>query len=43
MSVMAIDLDNRQEAEYLHPPAAALGRQQVNHVHGRLGVPALCR
>lgn len=43
MSVMGIDLDNRKEAEYLHDLATALGidRQQVNHIHARLGVPAL--
>lgn len=43
MSVMAIDLDNRNEAEYLHRFAGALGldRGQVNQIHARLGVPAL--
>lgn len=43
MSVMAIDLDNRNEAEYLHRLANALGldRGQVNRIHARLGVPAL--
>lgn len=43
MSVMAIDLDNRNEAEYLHRLAGALGldRGVVNRIHARLGVPAL--
>lgn len=43
MSVMAIDLDNRNEAQYLHQFAAALGidQRQVNQIHARLGVPAL--
>jgi uncharacterized membrane protein YebE (DUF533 family) len=43
MSVMAIDLDNRNEAQYLHQLATALGidQRQVNHIHARLGVPAL--
>ena len=43
MSVMAIDLDNRNEAEYLNRFASALGldRGQVNRIHARLGVPAL--
>lgn len=43
MSVMAIDLDNRAEAQYLHQLATALGLDQrmVNHVHARLGLPAL--
>ena len=43
MSVMAIDLDNRNEAQYLHRLASALGLEpaQVNQVHARLGVPQL--
>lgn len=43
MSVMGIDLDNRNEAEYLHRFAGALGldRNAVNHIHTRLGVPTL--
>jgi hypothetical protein len=43
MSVMGIDLDNRKEAEYLHELATALqiDRGQVNHIHARLGIPAL--
>lgn len=43
MSVMAINLDNQQEAQYLHSLAQALGidKQAVNHIHGKLGVPAL--
>ncbi|MCB2116724.1 MAG: tellurite resistance TerB family protein [Rhodobacteraceae bacterium] len=43
MSVMAIDLDNRNEAQYLHQLATAMGIDQrsVNQIHARLGVPAL--
>ncbi|MCB2110181.1 MAG: tellurite resistance TerB family protein [Defluviimonas sp.] len=43
MSVMAIDLDNRNEAQYLHQLATALGfdKDTVNRMHARLGVPAL--
>jgi len=43
MSVMAIDLDNQKEANYLHALAQGLGinQQQVNAIHGQLGVPAL--
>lgn len=43
MSVMAIDLDNQKEAEYLHALAQGLGlsQQAVNDMHARLGVPAL--
>lgn len=43
MSVMAINLDNQQEAQYLHSLAQALGidKQAVNHIHGKLCVPAL--
>jgi uncharacterized membrane protein YebE (DUF533 family) len=43
MSVMAIDLDNQNEAKYLHALATALGigKQDVNQMHARLGVPAL--
>ncbi|MGB3316313.1 MAG: DUF533 domain-containing protein [Albidovulum sp.] len=43
MSIMGIDLDNQKEAEYLHELATALriDRQQVNHIHARLGVPAI--
>ncbi|OYX44965.1 MAG: hypothetical protein B7Z02_02695 [Rhodobacterales bacterium 32-67-9] len=43
MSVMAIDLDNRNEAQYLHQLATAMGidQRQVNQIHARLGVPAL--
>ncbi|MEZ5910784.1 MAG: DUF533 domain-containing protein [Paracoccaceae bacterium] len=45
MSVMAIDLDNRNEANYLHQLAGSLGidQRQVNQIHARLGVPALYR
>jgi uncharacterized membrane protein YebE (DUF533 family) len=43
MSVMAIALDNKTEAQYLHELAQGLGLgpQQVNQIHGHLGVPAL--
>lgn len=43
MSVMGIDLDNRNEANYLHQLATALGidKNSVNHIHGQLGAPAL--
>lgn len=43
MSVMAINLDNQKEAQYLHSFAQALGldKQAVNHIHSKLGVPAL--
>lgn len=43
MSVMAIDLDNQTEAQYLHELAQALAIDQksVNHIHAQLGIPAL--
>ncbi|SPH24807.1 hypothetical protein DEA8626_03840 [Defluviimonas aquaemixtae] len=43
MSLMAIDLDNRNEAQYLHQLAGAmdLDQRQANNIHSRLGVPAL--
>lgn len=43
MSVMAIDLDSQAEARYLDTLARGLGigRDQVNHIHARLGLPAL--
>jgi uncharacterized membrane protein YebE (DUF533 family) len=43
MSVMAIDLDNQSEANYLHALAGGLGlsQQAVNGIHAQLGVPAL--
>ncbi|MFS4436992.1 tellurite resistance TerB family protein [Paracoccaceae bacterium GXU_MW_L88] len=43
MSVMAIDLDSRAEAEYLHKLASAmnLGKDDVNTIHEKLGVPSL--
>lgn len=43
MSVMAITLDNRSEAQYLHELATALGIDpaQANDIHARLGVPML--
>ncbi len=43
MSVMGIDLDNRNEAQYLHDFATALGldRNGVNNIHAQLGVPSI--
>ncbi|RDW11872.1 DUF533 domain-containing protein, partial [Paracoccus thiocyanatus] len=40
MSLMAIELDNRKEAEYLHALAQGLGldKQAVNDIHQKLGV-----
>jgi len=43
VSVMAIDLDTRDEAEYLHKLATAYGLTpaEVNEIHAQLGVPSL--
>jgi uncharacterized membrane protein YebE (DUF533 family) len=43
MSVMAIDLDTQDEAQYLHKLATAYGMQpaEVNEIHAQLGVPSL--
>lgn len=43
MSVMAITLDNKAEAQYLHALATALrlAPAQVNSIHTQLGVPTL--
>ena len=43
MSVMAITLDNRAEAQYLHDLATALrlAPAEVNAIHTQLGVPTL--
>jgi len=43
MSVMAIDLDSQAEAQYLHDLATALeiGKDDVNDIHAKLGVPPL--
>lgn len=43
MSLMAIDLDNQKEAQYLDSLARALelGQKDVNHIHAELGAPAL--
>ena len=43
MSVMAIDLDSQAEAQYLHDLATALeiGKDGVNDIHAKLGVPSL--
>ena len=45
MSVLAIDLDNKNEAQYLHQLAQAFGMGQdaVNHIHSKVGAPALYR
>jgi uncharacterized membrane protein YebE (DUF533 family) len=43
VSVLGINLDHRAEAEYLHKLAEGFGidPQEVNDIHGKLGVPAL--
>lgn len=43
MSLMAIDLDNRNEAQYLHQLATAMGldKQVVNQIHAQAGTPPL--
>ncbi|MCX7566080.1 DUF533 domain-containing protein [Sulfitobacter sp. F26169L] len=43
MSVMAIDLDTQDEAQYLHKLATAYGMQpqEVNDIHAQIGVPSL--
>ena len=43
MSLLAIDLDNQAEAQYLHALAQGLGMeaQTVNDIHAQLGVPSL--
>lgn len=43
MSVMAIDLDTQDEAQYLHKLATAYGLEpaKVNEIHAELGVPSL--
>lgn len=40
MSVLGIDLDSQEEAQYLHQLATAMGinKDQVNTIHDRLGV-----
>ena len=40
MSLMAIEFDNRKEAEYLHALAQGLGldKQTVNGIHEKVGV-----
>lgn len=45
MSLMAIDLDNRAEADHLHRLASALGLDpdQVNALHDKAGAPRLYR
>lgn len=43
MSLMGIDLDNRNEAQYLHDLATAMdiGQGDVNSIHDSLGVPRI--
>lgn len=43
MSVMGIDLDNQNEAQYLHQLATAMNipQRNVNQIHQQLGVPPL--
>jgi len=43
MSVLAIDLDNQAEAQYLHALAQGYGMEPsaVNDIHTQLGVPSL--
>lgn len=43
MSLLAIDLDTKAEAEHLHKLATGYGMspQQVNEIHAELGVPSL--
>lgn len=43
MSLMAIDLDNQAEAQYLNDLAKAMGMgpQDVNAIHAQVGAPAL--
>ena len=43
MSLMAIEFDNRKEAEYLHALAQGLGldKQTVNEIHDKVGVTNL--
>jgi len=43
MSVLGIDLDTQDEAQYLHQLAQGLGMKpaQVNDIHNQMGVPSL--
>ena len=43
MSLMAIDLDKRAEAQYLHDLATELGvgRDEINAIHDHVGAPSL--
>ena len=43
MSLLAIDLDNRNEAQYLHDLATEfrMGRDEVNAIHAKLGVRSI--
>ncbi|MFK7791848.1 MAG: DUF533 domain-containing protein [Devosiaceae bacterium] len=43
MSILGIDLDNRNEANYLHELASEMGLQQsaVNAIHSQVGAPPL--
>ena len=43
MSILGIDLDNQNEAQYLHSLATEMGIDQAtsNAIHAKLGVPQL--
>ena len=43
MSLLAIDLDTQEEAQYLHKLASGYGMQaaEVNDIHEKMGVPSL--
>jgi uncharacterized membrane protein YebE (DUF533 family) len=45
MSLMAIDLDQQEEAQYLHALATALelSRDEVNQIHDKVNAPRLYR
>ena len=45
MSLMGIDLDNQNEAQYLHQLASAMNLDQrtVNAIHNKFGAPELYR
>ena len=43
MSLLGINLDNQNEAKYLHDLASAMNieRAEVNHIHAQIGAPSL--
>lgn len=45
MSVLGIDLDAQEEAQYLHDLASEMGisKEQVNHIHDQMGVRRIYR